>query len=137
VVRILIVKKSGDADSDSAASHALHDLGDVDTVGGLSHEQEIVTYSSASALADLCTKRRACVVYLMPGLSKEIDGIREALSALSVLTAATVPEDVASGVVVGFDQVSGKPKLLINLPQARRQQVDFSADLLRVATVIR
>lgn len=137
VVRVLIVKKADDADSASAAGHAQHDFGDVDTIGGLPHEEEVITYAGAPALAAYCEKRHASIVYLMPGLSKETSAIRESLSTLSILSATAEPEEVAKGVVVGFDQVSGKPKLLINLPQARRQQVEFAADVLRVATVIR
>lgn len=137
VVRVVIVKRGDDAESGAAAGHAQHAFGDIDAIGGLPHEEELIVYSGAAALALHCEKRRASVLYLMPGLSKEIESVREALAKLSILSACVLPDDVSRGVVVGFDQVSGKPKLLINLPQARRQQVEFGADVLRIATVIR
>jgi hypothetical protein len=57
------------------------------------------------------------------------------VSNVSLLTVGATPEYVESGIVLGFDLVSGRPKLLINLSQARKQQVDFPASVLRLMKV--
>jgi hypothetical protein len=51
------------------------------------------------------------------------------------LTVAAIPDYVELGVVLGFDVLSGRPKLLVHLGQARRQHVDLRADLLKLARV--
>jgi hypothetical protein len=42
---------------------------------------------------------------------------------------------VPAGIVLGFDLVSGRPKLVVNLSQARRQHVDFRAEVLKLMKV--
>jgi hypothetical protein len=58
------------------------------------------------------------------------------LVGLYIISVSPVPEDVARGIVLGFEVVSGKPKLLVNLPRARQQNVAFKPELLRLARVI-
>jgi hypothetical protein len=38
--------------------------------------------------------------------------------------------------VVGFDLVSGRPKVVINLAMARKQNLRFRSDLLSLARII-
>jgi hypothetical protein len=38
-------------------------------------------------------------------------------------------------VVLGFDLVSGRPKLLVNLTQAKKQKVDLAAEILKLMKV--
>jgi hypothetical protein len=133
----LIVKNDRDPESTASADHARHAFGGIDRIVGLAHSEEVLAYVGASALASSCTAKRAAIIYVMPGLSNEIDAIRSALSSLNVLTACAIPSDLPKGIVLAVDQLSGKPKLLVNLPQAQKQRVDFSGDLLRMATVIR
>jgi hypothetical protein len=51
------------------------------------------------------------------------------------LTVAPDQELVRHGVVLGFELVSGKPKLFLNLPQANRQNVALSAEVMKLMTV--
>ncbi len=37
---------------------------------------------------------------------------------------------------LGFDLVGAKPKLLVNLSACRRQGVQLSSDVLKIATVV-
>ncbi len=136
-VLTLVVKKDDDAESSSSAEHALHTFSGLTRIAGLPHAEELISYSGPAALASACASKRAAIVYLMPGVGGDVDSIREALSKLSILSASVVPADVSKGVVVGVDHVSGRPKILINLAQAIQQRVDFSGELLRIATVIR
>jgi hypothetical protein len=42
---------------------------------------------------------------------------------------------VPAGIVLGFDVVSGRPKLLVNLTQAKRQNVSLRAEALKLMKV--
>src|SRR5258706_418637 len=55
--------------------------------------------------------------------------------AAPVLRVAAVPDYVRDGIVLGFDVVSGRPKLLFNLPQAKLQKVALAASVLKLMTV--
>ena len=46
------------------------------------------------------------------------------------------PNYVAKGAVLGFELVSGRPKLIINLAQAQRQDVAFRAEVLKLMRVV-
>lgn len=134
-VRILLVSRSGNADSVSAAAQMAAALARVPSVGGLPHDEIAHTYSRADALAELCKARRIAIVVLGPGFEEDVEVVRRALDGLEILTVSTVPDYVPRGVVLGFDVVSGKPRILVHLPQAKRQQVQFRADALSLMQV--
>jgi hypothetical protein len=132
---VILVAMPGDAESMSVVLEMKAALSRLPTVGNLPHEEQIVTYSSASALAELVRAKRAAIVYLGPGLDKHVPPIRDALSSLDVLSVGAIPSYVPAGIVLGFDLVSGRPKLLIQLSQARRQNVAFPASVLNLMKV--
>jgi hypothetical protein len=53
-----------------------------------------------------------------------------------VLTVASSAQDVENGIVLGFDVISGKPKLVVSLTQARKQNVAFNAAVLKMMKVL-
>jgi hypothetical protein len=110
-------------------------LGSVPNVGGLSHDEEVATYVDARTLAETCHARQIAIVYLTPGFSGEIPAIRDAVGSQKLLTVGSLADYVPAGVVLGFDLVSGRPKLVVNLSQARRQHVDFRAEVLKLMRV--
>ena len=93
-------------------------------------------YPGAQALAKTCRDRHISVVYFGPGFRDDIGKLRAALSGVDVMSVASVPDYVQGGIVLGFDVVSGRPKLLFNLTQARLQNVDLRAAVLKLMTVI-
>ncbi len=106
-------------------------------VGGKSHDEEEVPFTGATALASRVKTDRPAVLFLGPGLSEaDVKAVVEAMSGLDVLTASANPAWVKLGVALGFDLVSGKPRLLVNLKQAQKQSVAFGADFLRLAQVV-
>jgi len=135
-VHVLIVVKPKDDEATRFAKHLESALGGIDRIGGLPHDEAVVPYSNARALADACRAKKAAIVYLAPGLGEEIAQIRGALEGVSVLSVSAVGGDVAKGVVLGFDLVSGKPKIVVHLGQAKKQDVQFKAELLKLARVI-
>jgi hypothetical protein len=133
--RVLIVVRNGNDLSARTAKAFAKELGGYPTIAGLPHDDAIVAYTSAPALAAACKKQRVALVYLTPGLSAELPAIRAALDGADVLTVASLAEYVPKGVVFGFDLVSGKTTLVVNLSQAKKQHVDFKAGILKMMKV--
>jgi hypothetical protein len=134
--KVLLVSQSGNADSTTIAQQMSAALGRLPQIAGLPHDEVVVSYAGAQELAKLCRAQRVSVVYFGPGFRDDLGAIRAALNGVDVLSVASVPDYVQNGIVLGFDVVSGRPKLLLNLPQARLQKVDLTASVLKLMTVI-
>lgn len=132
---IILAAVPGNADSMSAALEMQAAFGRLPSVGNLPHEELVVAQSSPSMLADLVRSRHAAIIYLGPGFEQQVSAIRDSLSSLDVLSVGAIPSYVPSGIVLGFDLVSGRPKLLIHVVQARKQNVAFPASVLSLMKV--
>lgn len=132
---VLVVKTASDKESAHDATSIAAALAEVPSIGNVPLEVTVVTYKNAPALAELVRTKRAAIVYFGSGFSAEIPAIRDAFAQVSVLTFGAVPEDVPRGVVLGVDLISGRPKLLVNLAQAQKQQVAFPASVLNLMKV--
>jgi hypothetical protein len=134
-VHVLILTRHGDADSSRAAAQMQTSLGSIAAIAGLPHDEVIASYSSGAQLAAMIRERHIAILYVAPGLGPEIEAIRFALDGADVLSASAIADYVPRGIVLGFDLVSGKPKLLVQLTQARRQNVALKADVLKIMKV--
>jgi hypothetical protein len=137
LARVLLVVKPGHTKSAVAAEEMKSALGRLPAIGGLPHKEFVQEYKSAESLATRCRTERFAVVYLMPGFDTELRDIRAALAPLDILSLGASPEYVTQGLVLGFELEAGAPKILFNLEQARKQRVDFPADVLRLMKVYR
>jgi hypothetical protein len=135
--RVLLVVKPGSVRSQVSAEEMKAALARVDRIGGLPHQETIMPFAGAAALAQRCRSEHISVVYLTPGLDDDLEALRQALTDANVLTMAAVSTYVAHGAVLGFELESGKPRILVNLDQARRQGVNFTADVLSLMKVYR
>jgi hypothetical protein len=133
--KILLVARRDDPDSTRFVAQMRSALGALDTVGGVAHEETTTTYDDAASLAKACREGGVAVVYFGPGLSAQADAIAAALDGVDVLSVAATADLVPHGIVLGFDLVSGKPKLLVHLGQARKQNVALKSDVLKLAKV--
>ncbi|HEY3447912.1 MAG TPA: YfiR/HmsC family protein [Myxococcales bacterium] len=132
----LVVHKGGDDESARGAAQAMLALKGRTELGGLPFATEELAFTDAEALAKACRERKAALVYLAPGFTEaEAAQVGKQLEGLSVLTASADPSLVGK-VVLGFDLVSGKPKLLVSLARAGKQSVSLSASVLKLMTVI-
>ena len=136
-VRVLLVVKNDSPKSRLSAEEMKSALGRIDRIGGLPHEETIAPYQGADTLAARCRSERIAIVYVAPGFDDEINALRASLSGVDLLSVTPVPEYVPNGIVLGFELDEGKPKLVIHLEQARRQNVRFPADVLRLMKVYR
>jgi len=133
---VLIAVKPGDAASERVGEQIHDELSVLKEVGGLPHREEMVQYSARRGLAALCKSSGAAVLYLSVGLADEMPAIAASLVDQSILTVAATASYVPKGSVLGFDAESGRPKLVVNLTQARLQKVAFKPELLKLARVI-
>ena len=134
---ILLVVNTHDAKSKVFVASIKSALSRLERVGGLPHQETVVNYESSAKLAELVRSQRAAAVYLGPGLDSELEALKSALTGVDVLSLSAIPEHVSKGMVLGFDVVSGKPTILVNLTQAKKQNVSFSADVLKIMKVLR
>ncbi|WP_437968839.1 YfiR family protein [Sorangium sp. So ce260] len=134
-VSFLLLTRAGDADSASAAHQMRRALQDVGKVRDRPIRVDGIDYSSAPELTAACRARDVNVVYLSSGLAKDIAAIRGALSDSGILSFAAVEPYVAQGAVLGVDVANGKPRMSINLAQARAQRIDFPASILKLARI--
>jgi hypothetical protein len=133
---VLIVVAGGKAESERFGEEIRAELSVQPKIGGVSHSEEIVRFTNAAELARLVRDRRAALLYLAPALSQDAPQIASALIGVDVLSVAALAGDVDQRIVLGFARESGRPRLLVNLSQARRQNVSFNPDLLRLVRVI-
>lgn len=132
---ILLLFSEKDAESSRFTARMQVALQALPQVGGLPHEERIAAFTTAADLARLCQRDRIAIIVVGPGLGGQIGVIRDALDGINVLSVASSPAYVPEGVVLGFDLVSSKPKLLVHLTSARRQGVDLPAQVLKLMRV--
>ena len=133
--KLLLVAKSGDGRSLQAVRDIERAFSSIATVGGLPHSEEVTHFTDAATLASTCDSHRISIVYLGPGFTGEIDGIRQALTSLDVLSVAADPDYVPRGIVLGFAFVSDSVRMLLNRSQARAQHVSFGSRILSRMTI--
>lgn len=130
----LLTSKS--PESAHAATQMTGALKALPVIGGLPHEEQVMQFESAGALNAACKAQGISVVFVMPGFQNELGEIKKALDGLSVLSVGSIGAYVQQGIVLGFDVISGKPKLLVNLSQARVQKIAFKAELLKMVKIV-
>ncbi len=137
VAAVLILVRSGNARSTLSGAVMKSELAKLERIGGLPHREVVAPFESAAGVAARIRSERVAIVYVTPGLEEHAPEIRKALTGLDVLSVSAVPSAVPEGIVLGFELVSGKPKILHNLTQAKLQSVNFKADVLKLMKVYR
>jgi hypothetical protein len=136
-VKVLIIRNDDDPDSRGVGAAMESAVRRFDTIGGLPSEVTGIAYPGGPQLAAMCRQGNISIVYLTPGLDAVLSELIQALDGVDVLTVSAIPRFVARGVVFGFDLVSGKPTLMINLSQAKRQNVAIDPNAVRLMQVIK
>jgi hypothetical protein len=134
-VVVVLVQRADDSESASAVQQMQNALKDVGDVRGRSLRVRVLAYSSPSALAASLRGEGAHVVYIAPGLLREVPLIAQALAGSGVLSFAANEPCVPEGIVLGVEIADGKPRMSINLRQARTQKIEFPAAILKLAKV--
>lgn len=133
--RVLIAYAPESPESERVGRQLLAALKSQALIGGVPHQDELVPFVSAERMVALARERKASVVLFAPGLAGHAAALGKAFDGFDGLTVSSTSEGIREGVVLGFDLVSGKPRMLLNLSQARRQHADFRAEVLQLMTV--
>jgi hypothetical protein len=133
---VVVIVDAESVDSVRVGSQLLSELSALDTLGSHKLRASRVLFSDAQALVDECRRLKAGIVYVTPGVREPPSRVATMLHGLRVLSVGSLPEQVAQGLVLGTAVRSGKPRVLVNLKQAKLQDVDFRADFLRMAEVV-
>ncbi len=135
-VEVLVVRRSGDPLSKRVSGEMARELGKLDDIGGRALRVRTYDYENAAELRALVASERIAIVYFAPGFRDSLEDIASELDGSDVLSVASVASDVP-GLVLGFDLVSSKPKMLLDLEQAKRQNVAFRSKVLKLMKVYR
>jgi hypothetical protein len=135
-VRVAILINPNDTDSARVGDEMSHALGQIADIAGLPHDELSIAYTNAETLPQTCAVQRIAVLYVTPGFDGEALKISRALWGADVLTVSAVAKYVSKGIVVGFDALEGQPRMLVHLPQAKAQHVDFQATVLKLMKVV-
>jgi hypothetical protein len=132
---VVVVTKADEAASVRAAALASAAIGQIGSLGARRASVATQTFSSPAALRS--ASRDAAIVYLMPGFSRaDVTAIAATFAESNVLTVGASNADAENGAALGFELEGSKPRIIVNLRQARAQRLDFSAQFLRLARVI-
>ena len=137
VANVLIVGRKADADSAFEQSGLARALADVRDIGGVPLHVDEAELTDPETLAKRCRAERIAVVYLTVGLEAEMPRLAAALANNDILTVGTTARHAENGAVVSFALEEARPKLIINLPRARAQNVDFRAEVLALARLVK
>jgi hypothetical protein len=135
-IRIGIVVKTGSPESMRAGAELKAAFDRVGNMAGKPHEQSIVEWAGSKRLAEQARIRNLTVLYFTPGLDDEIGPSAQALAGQPIVTIGAVDSFVASGVVLGFELISGHPKMVLNLRQAKRQDVVLRAAVIKLMRIV-
>lgn len=134
---VLVLVRARNNESLRAAGQLEAQLERAKTLGGKKLSYRRVSFESAAQVRKAVLAERAYLLYLTPGLDDELGNVAAGLKGITVLTVSTLAGAVQGGTVLGFELVSSKSRIVVNLTRARAQNLDFSAQLLRIAQVIK
>jgi hypothetical protein len=94
-------------------------------------------YKDPADLAAWLTQKKVQVLYVAPGLAKELDGIRGVCAEMKIVSVSAVRDFVERGLVAGIVLKENRPRILVNLPAATAAGLDLDPKLLALSEVIR
>jgi len=95
-----------------------------------------IEYTSPPDLEKIVKSKGISVLYVAPGVAKNLPAIVKVSQANHLTSVTGVPDYVRKGVAVGIGVVQDRPQILINLASSKSEGSEFDASLLRIATVL-
>jgi hypothetical protein len=138
-VDVRVLFRKGQGASEQTAARMVHAFGTLLTtqVAGLPIGVASLAYGGPEPLRKVFEAEGIDAVYVCDGLEAELPAIAQITRRTKVLTMGSHPDQIHAALSLGVFQAEGKPVILLNLPASRREGVLFTADLLRLATVLR
>lgn len=134
-VRVLVVHAADAPESTRVGQELVAALRAMPRLGGVAHRETLHAFTTEAALAAVVKEQRIAVVVFAPGFAGKAARLKAVFDGCDCLTVGSTPDGIREGLVLGLDLVSGKPHMLFNLGQSRRQGLDFRAELLQLMTV--
>lgn len=134
---VLILVRARNNESLRAAAQLEAQLARAKLLGGKTLSYQRLMYETPEQVKKALLAQRGYLIYVTPGLEDVLGALAGSLKGTSVLTVSTQGGAVQQGTVLGFELVSSKSRIVVNLSRARAQNMDFSAQLLRIAQVIK
>jgi len=134
--KILVVHRKGDDESAFEQASLVRALREIPDIGGVPLQIDEAEFTDVERLAKRCRAERIAVLYLTRGLEADTPRLAAALANADILTIGTSARHAENGAVVGFALEQARPRIVINLPRARAQNVDFRTELLVLARLI-
>jgi len=106
------------------------------TINGIPFNFIEIEFSSEKKLEEVTKEKRINVLYVTSNGSDIIKRILPITQARKILTITGRVDYVNQGISVGLTVKEEKPQVVINLPSAKAEGSDFSANLLRLCKVI-
>ena len=134
-VKILVLHPGKDPSRGAQAlSSALTQAG---KLGQYTAAPKLVAFVDGKTLEAAVAAEKPQVIYLAPELDeKATTEIVSAVGKTTVLTLSGVEAHVKLGVVLGFSMVEARPRVLINLKQAQKQNIVFLSGLVSHSVVV-
>jgi hypothetical protein len=132
---VVVVTKGDETASLRAAALASAAITKIRSLGA--RPASVATHRFSSPAALRSASHNVDLVYLMPGFNRaDLQAIAASFVDSSVLTVSVSSADAENGVALAFELEGSKPRIVVNLRQARTQRLDFNAQLLRLARVL-
>jgi len=106
-------------------------------VSGLPIVVSRVPYAGEQDLTKTLASGGIDVVYTCEGLDDQLDVIKRVTHQMKILSVGSKQAQVENGLSIGVFEIESKCTILLNLQASRQEGVAFSADLLRLARIIR
>lgn len=106
------------------------------TIAGKPVSTVRATYTDAPSLVTWLAESKCAALFIPQGMSSSLADILGACRAAQVGSLAGDASDVAAGVAFGVAVEEGKPRMLVNLKQARAEGSDYTAQFLRLGRIV-
>ena len=110
--------------------------GSVQSILGVPLRFVAVRIGDETDMERMLTESGVDILYVTPMRSIDIEAIAAACARNGVLTVTGVYEYVSRGIAAGIGEQGGRPVILINRDAAAEQGASFSAQLLKMSTLV-
>ncbi len=138
-LKVGIVYQSSYPESREVKDRAVQLFGDKEkdyALGGFSCNTMPIDVDGKTDIGTVIADNQVDMLFVAPLKGVDVRELARISNQERILSTTSVPDYVQDGIGVGIGRLGGRPRVLINLASARAAGADFSAGLLRMATVI-
>lgn len=95
-----------------------------------------IDISSLTDFTDIINSQHIDVAFILPLKSINVNDISNITRQKQIISITPCPEYIKNGVSIGFDMQGGKPQIILNLSNSKKEGTNFSSIFLNYAKVI-